>query len=1680
MGCGDGDGPIEPPPDPPRPATVAVSPDSAGLSALGETVQLQAEVRDQNGQVLADISVAWESDGPAVATVDGAGLVTAAGDGRATITASAGEATGTAKVTVAQSADSVSVAPNEAALAALGDTLRLTAAAFDANGHAIEAAEFSWKSDNDAVATVDGAGLVTAAGDGKATITASAGEATGTAKVTVAQSADSVSVAPNEAALAALGDTLRLTAAAFDANGHAIEAAEFSWKSDNDAVATVDGAGLVTAAGDGRATIIASAGQATGTAEVAVEVVPVPTWIAVAPARATLLMGDTVRLAAEVRDATGATIRDATVAWSSGDESVAPVDRAGLVRAVAAGETVITAKSAELSARARITVVELSDRGALVSLYRSTGGETWLDRTNWLTDAPLGDWYGVTVDSAGRVVRLELDANNLAGPIPPEIAHLTQLRRLTLADNTLDGSIPPEIGRLSLLEFLLLSDNNLSGEIPPEVGQLAAMVTMGMSGNRLNGRIPPEIGRLTRLGWLDLGHNDLTGEIPPVLAIPGLQSLIVAGNLLRGPVPSSFLRSGLQWLEMGMPRHRNLYLCLPGTPAFVAWAARSVDHDPRYCNDSDRAALEALHRATGGAGWQNSRRWLADPAVGEWFGVEADSLGRVVTLDLTNNGLSGELPARLGHLAALTELRIGNNALSGRLPTSLTALSLRELRYSGTGLCAPADASFRAWLSTIAAHVGSGLDCAPTSDRDILETLYRATDGPNWRNRTNWLTGAPLDQWHGVDVDAEGRVTALQLVDNNLNGVIPPELGRLAHLEDLRLFENPLTGPIPPELGNLSRLRRLYLFFTLLRGTIPPELGNLQALEELWLERIPLTGPIPPELGRLSKLRFLAASESNLSGSIPAELGRLSNLEKLYLGGNRLEGSIPRTLGNLSRLNTLNLQGNNLAGSIPAELGGLDRLKYAWLDGNRLTGPVPPELGGLASATILALANNDLSGGLPGTFGRLSRLEFLMMSNNPRMSGVLPRSLAALDALRAFHAGGTGLCAPADPGFQAWLGTVTDRRVSDCPTGERSKAYLTQAAQSLDYPVPLVADEPALLRVFVTAATLTDARIPPVRATFYHGGAEAHVAEIAGGSSPIPTDIEEDRLSKSANARIPAGVIRPGLEMVIEIDPQSTLDPGLGVQRRIPETGRAAVDVVRMPPLRLTWIPMISGDQPDSSIVATARGLTAGSPLFREIRTLLPVGAFELTVHDPVLTSTRDSGDLLRQVEAIRLMEGRGGHYMGTMANPTGSLGVAYLPGRSSVATLGGGVMAHELGHNMRLFHAPCGGGGGLDPFFPSATASIGVWGYDIVADRLIPATHKDLMSYCHPQWISDYSFAKALRYRLFDERSGAAAASSAPSLLLWGGVGADGAPLLEPAFVVDAPAVLPDSGGEHRIIGLATDGSTFFSVDFTMPRVAGDDGRSSFAFTLPVRPEWEADLASITLSGPGGSVTLDADTDLPMTILRNRGNGQVVGMTRGLPPPARAAADAAGSAGGPALDILFSRGIPDARAAPSATPRSPERADAVSRPSILARTGSKSTNQDSSRDLPYLQPRVGRAYHAMPSRRICSRSSGSCIESYRSRSTDCAIGIRSITTERRARSVNVNRSPNNAMSTSEVTVFVPVALDPNSTARSTRSLAARAPMIASRCASLRPSLMAFAWRPGFGRVATVQGGSVP
>lgn len=120
-------------------------------------------------------------------------------------------------------------------------------------------------------------------------------------------------------------------------------------------------------------------------------------------------------------------------------------------------------------------------------------------------------------------------------------------------------------------------------------------------------------------------------------------------------------------------------------------------------------------------------------------------------------------------------------------------------------------------------------------DRDALVALYNATDGENWRNKSNWLSDAPLGDWHGVKTDAGGRVVEINLMVNNLDGELPPELGNLARLERLVLMLNRLSGDLPPELGMLSKLEELVLVGNQLTGEVPVQLGGLTNLEKLYL-----------------------------------------------------------------------------------------------------------------------------------------------------------------------------------------------------------------------------------------------------------------------------------------------------------------------------------------------------------------------------------------------------------------------------------------------------------------------------------------------------------------------------------------------------------------------------------------------------------------------------------------------------------------------------------------------------------------------------------------------------------------------------------------------------------------------------------------------------------------------------
>ena len=319
--------------------------------------------------------------------------------------------------------------------------------------------------------------------------------------------------------------------------------------------------------------------------------------------------------------------------------------------------------------------------------------------------------------------------------------------------------------------------------------------------------------------------------------------------------------------------------------------------------------------------------------------------------------------------------------------TGLTAGSTRHYRVSAINSAGAGSASAIA-TGTTASPPPAG---SPATDRAALVALYNATDGADWTDNTNWLSDGPLDDWYGVTIDANGRVTTLALIDNRLSGSIPKELGNLSSLESLSLSYNQLSGSIPAELGNLSNLESLSLANNQLTA-IPGELGNLSNLERLDLSFNQLSGAIPGELGNLSNLESLGLSNNQLSGSIPEELGNLSNLTYLGLADNQLSGSIPEELGNLSSLRGLYLYSNQLSGSIPAQLGNLSNLRILSVSSNRLSGSIPKELGNLSSLESLYLIYNQLSGSIPAELGNLSSLESLYLANN-QLTGCIPEGL---------------------------------------------------------------------------------------------------------------------------------------------------------------------------------------------------------------------------------------------------------------------------------------------------------------------------------------------------------------------------------------------------------------------------------------------------------------------------------------------------------------------------------------------------------------------------------------------------------------------------------------------------------------------------------------------------------------
>lgn len=478
-------------------------------------------------------------------------------------------------------------------------------------------------------------------------------------------------------------------------------------------------------------------------------------------------------------------------------------------------------------------------------------------------------------------------------------------------------------------------------------------------------------------------------------------------------------------------------------------------------------------------------------------------------------------------------------------------------------------------------------------------------------------------------------------------------------------------------------------------------------------------------------------------------------------------------------------------------------------------------------------------------------------------------------------------------------------------------AYITQAVQTYDNSVPLISGRNALLRVFVRASA-TNAAQPSVRARFYNqGGTLVNTMTISAPTASVPNVIDEAMLGSSWNAQISGSFLQPGMRILLDVDPANAYAESNEADNQFPAAGiPVALDVRVVAPLNVSIVPVIQAARGDTARVTEANKANFILPMER----MFPVATVNADIHAPYTYNGAElqSGGanwttLLGEINALRVAEATGKMYYGMVriGYNSGVAGLGYIGVPAALGwdyqPTGTEVMAHELGHNFGRLHAPCGGPSLVDGSFPYTGAQIGTFGYDIYSGQLKGPALRDLMSYCDPPWISDYTYKAILNFRTNNPMgvSSMTTGATRKGLLVWGRI-EQGQLVLEPGIEVDAPASLPVRGGSHRVEGFGPAGETLFSLSFNGDRVADapDPDDQTFAFVVPMsqlrgvalnRLRFSALGRQVEHRGTGGGAIPSAQRTAPgkvrvswnasaarVALVRDARNGQILSFARG------------------------------------------------------------------------------------------------------------------------------------------------------------------------------------------------------
>lgn len=236
-------------------------------------------------------------------------------------------------------------------------------------------------------------------------------------------------------------------------------------------------------------------------------------------------------------------------------------------------------------------------------------------------------------------------------------------------------------------------------------------------------------------------------------------------------------------------------------------------------------------------------------------------------------------------------------------------------------------------------------------------------------------------------------IVSLNLPNNNLVGLVPPQVALLSHLTKIDLGHNSLYSSLPVEAASFRNLKSINLTNNMLTGEVPWVASPLEVVD---LSNNKFDTTIPNWLSNLKNLRVLDLSFNEFKGYIPqSTMSWGKTLERLHLQHNKLTGRLPNEVGYLSNLKIFEADHNQLVGILPWQLGAMAKVQELLLYNNELTGPIPSEVGRLEELVSLELVGNKLNGTLPTQMALMTKLETLWLYDN-ELSGEIPKELGKL------------------------------------------------------------------------------------------------------------------------------------------------------------------------------------------------------------------------------------------------------------------------------------------------------------------------------------------------------------------------------------------------------------------------------------------------------------------------------------------------------------------------------------------------------------------------------------------------------------------------------------------------------------------------------------------------------------